>query len=58
LTDYFAPATQLLAEGGTIDEVFAWLQQYYGEQRDGEWENHMGITIATLDSSLHVHRAT
>jgi hypothetical protein len=32
-----------------IDEL-SWLQQWYSEQCDGEWEHGFGITIETIDN--------
>lgn len=33
-----------------MDDMFTWLQQWYEQQCDGEWEHHSGITITTLDN--------
>jgi hypothetical protein len=30
--------------------AFEWLQQWYADHADGEWEHQNGITIATLDN--------
>ena len=29
---------------------FEWLQKWYAEQCNGEWEHHYGVTIETLDN--------
>jgi hypothetical protein len=34
---------------GLTDEL-AWLEQWYQEQCDGDWEHHCGVTIETLDN--------
>ena len=31
-------------------EVFKWLETWYAQQRDGEWEHSFGVTINTLDN--------
>jgi hypothetical protein len=31
-------------------DPFEWLERWYHEQCDGEWEHHSGITIETLDN--------
>lgn len=33
-----------------IMDPFEWLERWYREQCDGEWEHHYGITIETLDN--------
>jgi len=30
--------------------AFEWLQQWYADHADGEWEHQNGVTIATLDN--------
>jgi hypothetical protein len=31
-------------------DPFEWLERWYQEQCDGEWEHHYGVTIETLDN--------
>jgi hypothetical protein len=32
------------------DDLMSWLQDWYTEQYDGNWEHHYGITIGILDN--------
>jgi hypothetical protein len=34
---------------GTVDHL-GWLERWYQEQCDGDWEHHSGVTIETLDN--------
>lgn len=33
-----------------IDNVFDWLQNWYKQQCDGDWEHEFGISIETVDN--------
>jgi hypothetical protein len=33
-----------------VIDVLGWLEQWYQQQCDDEWEHHYGVTIETLDN--------